>query len=802
MSLGGGSFAAPCDGEPYKPIIDNLRAAGIATVVAAGNSGQTAALTSPACISSAISVGATTDTDQVAAFSNAASFLSLFAPGDTITSSVPGGGFEAFSGTSMAAPHVAGGWALLRQAQPGSTVDEVLDALSATGVPVTDIRPGGSVTRPRIRLLDALVALSPGVLRIVSVSPAEGATGATLDVVIAGSGFPPGAAASFGSDITVAAVTVTSATRLTARVAIAPAAALGPRDVQVSTPDGQSAVKANAFRVMPPPASLALAYVGKLRDRVGASGTAFAMDGALDGTFRLTVVATQGYPRTITSLELRRSDGYGIYDTLAATSYWALGVAAGLDAALANGPGGAVSLAVTDGQVVHLFASDTAPTPFSSGASFTVTARFADGTSATAVAVVPPAPAVTLAFLGRPRDRVGQSSGAFAADGLIDGAFRATVLSTQGLPRTVVSLELRRGDGYGVYDTVASTRFWALGVASSLDGALLNGSGGAVSLPVADGEGIHLFAADASPTPFAAGQTFTLTVRFADGAVSTASTTIVLPPAPTVPLVYLGKVRDRVGASSAAFAGDGSPDGTFAVTVQANGLPRTVVELDLRRSDAYGIYDTLASTSYWALGAARGLDAALLNGPGGAVSFAVADGETVTLFAADGSPTAFAGGKTFALTARFADGTTATANAVIPPPLALAYAGKLRDRVGQGNAVYASDGLADGTFVVSVAASGAGRITQLELRRSDGYGIYDTVTSTSFWALGVAASLDGALLNAAGTGAIDLAVSAGQTVHVFAGDVPASPFAPGALFTLTARYADGTTAVATVVMGP
>src|SRR5262249_12721980 len=71
----GGSFAAPCDDEPYKPIIDNLRAAGIATVVAAGNSGETAALTSPACISSAVSVGSTTDADEVSEFSNAASFM-------------------------------------------------------------------------------------------------------------------------------------------------------------------------------------------------------------------------------------------------------------------------------------------------------------------------------------------------------------------------------------------------------------------------------------------------------------------------------------------------------------------------------------------------------------------------------------------------------------------------------------------------------------------------------------------------------------------------------------------------------
>ena len=116
------------------------------------------------------------------------------------------------------------------------------------------------------------------------------------------------------------------------------------------------------------------------------------------------------------------------------------------------------------------------------------------------------------------------------------------------------------------------------------------------------------------------------------------------------------------------------------------------------------------------------------------MSFAVSDGETFHVFAADGSPPAYGGGKTFALTARFADGTMATASAVIPAPLSLVYAGRLRDRVGQGNTAYAADGLLDGVFVMNVAASGAGRITQLELRRSDGYGIYDTVASTGFWA--------------------------------------------------------------------
>ena len=82
MSLAGGAFAAPCDDQPYKPIIDNLRSIGVATVVATGNNGSTSNISAPACVSSAISVGSTDKNDVVSWFSNAASFMSLFAPGE------------------------------------------------------------------------------------------------------------------------------------------------------------------------------------------------------------------------------------------------------------------------------------------------------------------------------------------------------------------------------------------------------------------------------------------------------------------------------------------------------------------------------------------------------------------------------------------------------------------------------------------------------------------------------------------------------------------------------------------------
>ena len=169
MSLGGDvhTSQASCDfaNPATKQAIDALRAVGIPTVIASGNDGYANAISEPGCISSAISVGNTTKTDALFSPSNIASFISVMAPGGSITSSVPGGGFAVLSGTSMATPHVAGALAILRQSSPSATVNQLIAALrlggKSLGFTVSASGQSFSYTVPRLDVVGALGVLCP-----------------------------------------------------------------------------------------------------------------------------------------------------------------------------------------------------------------------------------------------------------------------------------------------------------------------------------------------------------------------------------------------------------------------------------------------------------------------------------------------------------------------------------------------------------------------------------------------------------------------------------------------------------------
>ncbi len=147
-----------CDDDPRKAAIDMLRQKGIAVAIAAGNSGSTGKVAAPGCISSATTVGASDNGTTVASISNFATMVDVMAPGLNIAAaSGSGTGLAVKSGTSMAAPHVAGAWAIMRQAFPQASFDQIDGMLKQTGLQLA--RAGATYTIPKIQVAAAIQKL-------------------------------------------------------------------------------------------------------------------------------------------------------------------------------------------------------------------------------------------------------------------------------------------------------------------------------------------------------------------------------------------------------------------------------------------------------------------------------------------------------------------------------------------------------------------------------------------------------------------------------------------------------------------
>ncbi|MFJ6575489.1 S8 family peptidase [Streptomyces sp. NPDC091368] len=144
LSLGGGASTA------LDNAVKNSIADGVTYAVAAGNSGTNASSTSPARVAAALTVGATSNTDAKASWSNYGSVLDLFAPGVSITAgwNTSDTATNTISGTSMATPHVAGAAAVYLAGHPSATPAQVATALVNGATPNKVTSPGsGSPNR-------------------------------------------------------------------------------------------------------------------------------------------------------------------------------------------------------------------------------------------------------------------------------------------------------------------------------------------------------------------------------------------------------------------------------------------------------------------------------------------------------------------------------------------------------------------------------------------------------------------------------------------------------------------------------
>jgi hypothetical protein len=385
--------------------------------------------------------------------------------------------------------------------------------------------------------------------------------------------------------------------------------------------------------------TIALSYDGQIRDRVG-QGEAVSSDGQMDGTFTVTLQPGSGN-RTVTRLDLNRSNQSGVWDTQPNNGYWLLGAANGLDGALNNAANGSVNFPLTAGSSFKIFASDYQGELFVSGSSFSLTVSFADGSTATATANVSISalPVVSVVAADATATEAGLATGSFTVSRTGSTASALTVSYTiGGTASNGVDYQMLSG---------------SLTIAAGLSSAAIT------VMPVddvaAEGDETVLVQLQANAA-YTLGSPNSATVTIIDN--DAAST-------PTIELSYDGQIRDRVGQGEFALSGDGQMDGTFTVTLQPGSGNRTVTRLDLNRSNQSGVWDTQPNNGYWVLGAANSLDGALNNAGNDTVNFPVTAGSSFKIFASDYQGELFVSGSSFTLTVSFADGSTAAANVSI-----------------------------------------------------------------------------------------------------------------------------------------
>ncbi|MEV1022672.1 S8 family peptidase [Streptomyces sp. NPDC050264] len=149
LSLGGGTSTT------LDTAVRNSIASGVTYAIAAGNSGANASTSSPARVTEAITVGATSNTDAKASWSNYGSVLDLFAPGVSITAgwNTSDTATNTISGTSMATPHVAGAAAVYLAGHTSATPAQVASALVSGATSGVVTSPGSGSPNKLLKIV-------------------------------------------------------------------------------------------------------------------------------------------------------------------------------------------------------------------------------------------------------------------------------------------------------------------------------------------------------------------------------------------------------------------------------------------------------------------------------------------------------------------------------------------------------------------------------------------------------------------------------------------------------------------------
>lgn len=134
------SLSGPGESQTMTDSVNAAVEKGVNVVVAAGNDKADLSKTyySPACVESAFTVSAVTQTNALASYSNRNGPIDIAAPGDNVKSSYLNNTYMVMSGTSMAAPLVSAGLAVVRSAYPNKTAEEAQEMLSKYAIKVLE----------------------------------------------------------------------------------------------------------------------------------------------------------------------------------------------------------------------------------------------------------------------------------------------------------------------------------------------------------------------------------------------------------------------------------------------------------------------------------------------------------------------------------------------------------------------------------------------------------------------------------------------------------------------------------------